>query len=77
VSASKLQRVRSLGSLRTLARTDPKYAALAKLASANLGGPSEPLDAALRWLDTNANEVGEAGVVDEVNYVRDLVGGLQ
>ncbi len=68
----KLKRVASLAHLRVLARTEPRYARLAALASSNLGGPAEPLASALAWLDTNANEVGEPGVVDEVNFVRDI-----
>lgn len=73
MTRGKMPKVRSLYDLRVRAKEDPRYAKLASLASSNLGGPAEPLDAAFRWLDTNARETDEAGVIDEVNYVRDLV----
>jgi hypothetical protein len=70
-------KVRSLFDLRYRSKGQdaeaPRYAQLACLASANLGGPREPLDACLRWLDTNAVEVDERSVVDEINFCRDLV----
>jgi|GEM_PF-6489478 len=65
--------IRSLAELRQLAKDDPKYDALAAVASSNLGGPRESLQAALNWLETMAKETSEAFVVEEVNFVIDLV----
>jgi hypothetical protein len=63
--------VRSLGDLRSRARVDARYAQLAVRASHNLGGPAgDDLNAALHWLDLNALETNEQGVVDEVNFMR-------
>lgn len=69
-----MRKIKSLAELRQLAKDNPRYDALAVVASRNLGGPSESLESALRWLELNAAETGsEFGVVDEVNFVRDLV----
>ena len=67
-----LQKVKSLGELRRLAREDPRYLALAVAAANNLGGNVKDgdLDGAMRWLGMNADETDEAGVVEEVNFVR-------
>lgn len=63
--------VTCLHDLRTRAHADERYAQLAVRASHNLGGPSgDDLRAALRWLDLNAMETEESGVVDEVNFMR-------
>jgi len=69
-----MDRVTSLYDLEDRARTDPQYEKLAKVGSSNLGGPSDTLDAALRYLRMSAAESdSEEGVVDEVNFVRDCV----
>jgi hypothetical protein len=82
-----IPKVRSLGELQTLATTDPRYLQLAICGAENLGGRvaqkenMKPGDAAykaalqqaMRWLSTNANETSDAGVVAEVNFVRDCV----
>lgn len=84
-----LAKVRSLGDLRQRAASDPRYARLAIVAAENLGGrvrqgrhlddPTSTdyalaLSDAMTWLRVNANETGdERGVVEEVNFVRDLV----
>ena len=69
-----MPKVRSLGELRSLAKQDRRYRSLAIIAAENLGGDvkDDDLDGALRWLDLNAAEMSEKGVVDEVNFVRDL-----
>lgn len=71
-----IPKVRSLGELKALARNDPSYARLLCLAASNLGGGPEvaanPV-AAYRWLELNAMETTERGVVGEVNFVRDLI----
>lgn len=70
--------VRSLMQLETLARKDPRYRRLAILGASNLGGPpseKDDLEGAMRWLRVNASdpEASEDGVIDEVNFCRDLV----
>ena len=72
----KLPKVKSLYELRSLAQTDNRYLALAIAGAQNLGygGQSIDLNKAMAWLNLNANESGsEKGVVDEVNFCRDLV----
>jgi len=49
------------------------YKKWAFIASRNLGGPDSSIEEALRWLEMNANETSEEGVVDEINFVLDLV----
>jgi hypothetical protein len=68
--------IESLAELRTKAADDPQYDALAVVAARNLGGPLKcSLSDALRFLELNAmeSELGEDGVVEEVNFVIDLV----
>ena len=67
----KLPKIKSLGELRRLAREDARYLALAVAAANNLGGNVKDgdLDGAMRWLNMNADETDEAGVVKEVNFV--------
>lgn len=69
----KLPKVTSLSDLRCRASVDARYAQLAVTAAENLGHQPKDVDAALRWLNLNADETSEAGVVGEVNFVRDLV----
>lgn len=71
----KLPRVRSLRELRELAASSERYKALAIASARNLGGPIKDgdVEAAHRWLATNAAETDESGVVGEVNFCRDLV----
>lgn len=42
-------------------------------AASNLGGPADNLESALRHLTNEALETDEEGVVDEINFCRDLV----
>ena len=71
---SSIQKVTSLNDLYNRAASDPIYLELAILGARNLGGGNiTTLDQARNWLNTNAMETDEAGVVDEVNFCRDLV----
>ena len=69
-----IAKVRSVSELSMLARSDDRYARLAIVSANNLGGDAKSVDDAIRWLYTNASEVSEEGVIDEVNFCRDLVG---
>lgn len=73
-------RLKSLGELFN-AGDDPRYAQLALIAASNLGGRFHSGDwaridtvaAAMKYLRMNAQETSEAGVLGEINDVRDLV----
>ena len=69
-----LAKVHSIADLFFRADTDPRYAKLALAAASNLGmtGTAD-CDNARRWLETNAMETDEAGVVAEINFCRNLV----
>ena len=67
---AKLKPVRSIRELQNLSEKDKDYEALALRASENLGGSSTNLTEAIRWLETNAMEAGEDGVIDEINDLR-------
>lgn len=70
----KLKKIHSLSELRQLAFSDENYKKLALAAADNLGGNSRgDLNRAMQWLNTNADETDEQGVIDEVNFCRDLV----
>ena len=50
------------------------YKRLALTAAENLGGsPNGDLNKAMEWLNVNADETDEQGVVEEINFCRDLV----
>jgi hypothetical protein len=68
-----MTKVKSLGDLRSKAQTDKRYEKLAIAAAENLGKKCDTLDKAMRWLETNAMETDEDGVVDEINFVRDCI----
>jgi len=68
-----IKKITNLAELRMKAQQDPRYAKLAMVAASNLGGNPKDLEGALRWLNLNAQETDERGVVGEVNFVRDLV----
>lgn len=72
--ARLIGKVTSLADLRRKAMENDSYVQLAKTAARNLGAEGG-LDfaTAMRWLEMNAAETTERGVVDEVNFVRDLV----
>lgn len=73
-TATLVPEIRSLAELRKLAERDARYEWLACVASSNLGGPPNATPKqALRWLYLNADETSERGVVDEVNFCRDLI----
>ena len=65
--------IRSLNELYNKARTDEKYKQLLLISSSNLGGTDQNMSDAYHWLQINAMETDEQGVVDEVNFCRDLV----
>ena len=67
--------IRTLLELKNLAHRDERYYRLLCLGSSNLGGPVEGLDECFRWLECNAYETDEAGVVAEVNGLIDLLDG--
>ncbi len=68
-----ISKVFSIGDLRQRAAKDPRYLQLAMISASNLGGSPKSLDDAIDWLSTNAMETEEDGVVDEINFCRDLV----
>lgn len=78
----------SIGELFRYAATNDRHALLAVAASENLGGviilDSEDwlknekmrkgvLAQCRQWLEANANETSESGVVEEINFCRDLI----
>lgn len=69
-----LAKVTSLFDLFHKAKTDKRYEQLAIISARNLGGSIQTLDEAEKWLNLTANDVGDCrGVVEEVNFCRDLV----
>lgn len=64
-----LKPITTIGELNRLAQTNPEYAELAKSAARNLGGSTRTLDDAIVWLNTNADETSEKGVVEEINFL--------
>jgi len=70
-----IPKVRSLNELRNLSATDDRYKQLLLISARNLGGTHKEGDteAAYRWLEINAMETDEDGVLSEVNFCRDLV----
>jgi len=77
----KLKKIKTISELANLARTNKYYEQLAIVAASNLGGGNLSLNEAIDWLKTNAMETNasgevadsESGVVDEINFCRDLV----
>lgn len=70
----KLAPIHSLAHLRSMAFRNEAYKRLALAAAENLGGnPRGDLNKAMEWLNTNADETDEQGVVEEINFCRDLV----
>jgi hypothetical protein len=66
-----MKKVKSLYDLRVRAADDPAYLKLAIDAAKNLGGVDiVDLRSAMHWLDLNAMETDEEGVVGEVNFCR-------
>lgn len=68
-----IPKVSSIAELRAKARGDPRYAALLLKSSANLGGPDDDVEKAFNWLNLNALETDEEGVVGEINALRSMV----
>jgi hypothetical protein len=79
--AAKLKKVMSFADLRQRANGDIKYQKLAVVAAKNLGGTIpenvhlvEQFVVAMKILKANADLTdNEKGVIDEINFVRDLV----
>lgn len=69
----KLKKIKTISELANLARTNKSYEQLAIVAASNLGGGNLTLNGAISWLNTNAMETDESGVVEEINFCRDLV----
>ena len=71
-----LPKIEYLGELRKLATTDGpfkgRYERLAMIAASNLGQPCRSVGESIRSLNNMANETNEDGVVDEINFVRDI-----
>lgn len=66
--------VNSINELYALAQKDPRYLKLAQVSASNLGGNgSKDLNECIRWLNTNAMETNEEGVVGEINFCRECV----
>ena len=75
-STKLIPKFTSLADLRQRAAKDARYASLAVIAACNLGAvtlQSSMTDLALSYLRISAMESSEAGVVEEVNFCRDLV----
>lgn len=72
-TSPRMAAVTSLADLRQRAQTDPRYKELILVAARNLGGSGASVEDAYRVLSNNANETSEEGVVDEINFVRDIV----
>lgn len=69
-----LPKVSSLNELRAKAAVDKRYESLLFIAASNLGGPeTKDPRTAYNWLELNAQETSERGVVGEINFCRDLV----
>ncbi len=68
-----IPKVGTLGELYSLAQEDERYMKLLIAAAQNLGGGCDNFAQAKQWLNMNAMETSEAGVVDEVNFCRDLI----
>lgn len=68
-----LVKVITIQHLYGLAIADKRYERLAMISASNLGGNPKDLRDAIGWLNTNAMETDEQGVVDEINFCRDLV----
>lgn len=70
----KLAPIHSLAHLRSMAFRNEAYKRLALTAAENLGGtPNDDLNKAMEWLNINADETDEAGVVEEVNASREFL----
>lgn len=64
----RLAPIQSLAQLRTKALRDENYKRLAIFAAQQLGGETEDLNQAMKYLETSANDTDEDEVVEEVNF---------
>lgn len=69
----KLKKIASITELSRLARSDKNYEKLAIVSASNLGGGTLNLGGAINWLNITADETSEEGVIEEINFCRDLV----
>lgn len=68
--------VRSISELYSLALRDDRYKKLALVSASNLGGNGKELKESISFLTQVALETeaeSEGGVVDEINFCRDLI----
>ena len=75
-AAAKVRPVSSLPDLWQKAAVDPNYAKLVVVAAGNIGALESDVPdwkTAFRYLQTYASETSEQDVIDEVNFVLDLV----
>lgn len=67
---SKIAKITCLNDLTNKAYGDPEYIKLAIKAANNMGANVVTLEAAIRWLNENAQETTEEDVVKEINICR-------
>jgi len=68
-----VSKISSINDLYNRAIKDARYLKLALRSASNLGGSPRTLLQAIDWLKTNAMGTDEQGVVEEINFCRDLV----
>ena len=66
-------KVSSLIDLANKARNNAAYQQLAIVAANNLGGNATTLNSALSYLQLQAADASEDGVVDEINFCSELI----
>jgi BRCT domain type II-containing protein len=68
-----MKKIHSLYELKIKAMEDEAYEKLAIDTAYNLGGSNiNDLNDAIRWLNINAMETSEEGVVEEVNFIGEI-----
>ncbi len=74
---AKIKPIKSLANLREFCYHGDhmiEHRKLAGIAARNLGGKDDSsVEDNLRWLNTNAAETSEEGVLDEVNFCLDMI----
>jgi|SaaInlV_200m_DNA_4_1039719.scaffolds.fasta_scaffold23967_2 hypothetical protein len=71
---SRLKKVRNIWSFGALARKDPQYMLLLKIAAENLGFGGKPGNYQnwMYWLELSMQNDDEDGIMAEVNFVKDI-----
>ena len=69
----KHKKIQCINELYNLALTSDFHKRWLIMASNNLGGAKQDVEGAKRWLEINAMETDEEGVVEEINFVLDIV----